>query len=420
MGDIIVSLCPPASRAGWTCAQPGSPAELLRRHLRTLDEKLQLVLTEHEGMGSELLQAYEQLGVVFEITRRLASVTGEADVLAVFIECLRVMFDRCCFGTVQYPPEGDPRISFWDATDCTPEDCISLSVLVGECTTARRVVVKDCEQRAAQTMACPVFSGDDLVCALVLLRGPDFRPFTSADMLLMDSISVFCGDIIRKLRLVHELRQMSIDMVRALVSTIDQKDVYTSGHSDRVGHYACLLAQELGWSDERLQILEWAALLHDVGKIGIRDDVLKKTGKLTPEEFDHMKEHPVRSSRVVCRVPQLAEALDGVLHHHEHWDGNGYPDELAGEAIPIQARIIQIADIFDALTTSRSYRKPFTWQRALLILDEESGVVVDPHLAGVFKELILEWAARDPEEFDRRFEANAAIDKCGLTADRGS
>ena len=417
MGDILASLCPPDSRAGRRGAEPGSPAELLHHHLHTLNEKLQFVLAEHEGMGNELLQAYEQLGIVFEITRRLASMTGESDVMAVFIECLHVLFDRCCFATVQHDPEGKPRISFWDAIDCTPEDCVSLGELVGECTSAKRIVVKDCRHHASQAMACPIFAGDDLVCALVLLRRPDFRPFTSADMLLMDSLSVFCGDIVRKLRLVHELRQMSIDMVRALVGTIDQKDVYTSGHSDRVGHYARLLAQGLGWSDERLQVLEWAALLHDVGKIGIRDDVLKKTGKLTAEEFDHMKEHPVRSSKVVCRVPQLAEALDGVLHHHEHWDGNGYPDGLAGEDIPIQARIIQIADIFDALTTSRSYREPFTWQKALSILDEESGVVVDPHLAGVFKRLILEWAARDPEEFDRRFEANTAIDDCGLSAD---
>ena len=224
----------------------------------------------------------------------------------------------------------------------------------------------------------------------------------------MDSLCVFCGDIIRNRRLVSELRQMSIDMVRALVGTIDQKDGYTSGHSTRVGFYACLLAQELGWSEERLQILEWSALLHDVGKIGIRDDVLNKAGKLTPEEFDHMKEHPVRSSEVVCQVPQLAEAIDGVLHHHEHWNGKGYPDGLVGEDIPLQARMIQIADIFDALTTSRSYRKAFTWQKALTILREEAGVVVDPNLMAIFEGLITKWAAREPARFAAMFEPAAA------------
>ncbi|MCK4659272.1 MAG: HD-GYP domain-containing protein [Phycisphaerae bacterium] len=386
---------------------PGPAAELLREHLSNLGEKLQLVLAEHEGMGNELLHAYEQLGIVFDVTRRLASASDEDEAMKLFIDCLRGMFAKCHFATVRCDSSGEFRLCAWDVAEFAPDSCVCLAKLVGESAEARRVVVSEGDGVVCQSMSCPIYAGGDFVCAVVLIRGEEFRRFTSADMLLMDSLSVFCGDIIRNLRLVHELRQMSVDMVRALVETIDQKDVYTSGHSDRVGCYARLLAQGIGWSDERLQILEWAALLHDVGKIGIRDEVLNKTGKLTDEEFNHMKEHPVRSSEVVCRIPQLAEAIDGVLYHHEHWDGNGYPDGLAGEDIPLQARIIQIADIFDALTTSRSYRKAFTWQKALSILREESGTVVDPNLAKVFEKLILDWVAKDAEGFDRLFEVNA-------------
>lgn len=140
-------------------------------------------------------------------------------------------------------------------------------------------------------------------------------------------------------------------------------------------------------------MLQWASLLHDVGKIGIRDNVLKKEGKLTPEEFGHIREHPVRSHKVVQEVPQLLQALDGILHHHERYDGSGYPSGLKGEQIPLQARIIQIADVFDALTSNRSYRKAFDWQRALEILQEEAGKTVDPRLQKTFDALIRETLA---------------------------
>jgi HD-GYP domain-containing protein (c-di-GMP phosphodiesterase class II) len=257
-------------------------------------------------------------------------------------------------------------------------------------------------------MAGPIHAGEEYAGSVVVLRRAQSRRFNSADMLLIDSLSAFCGDIVRNLRLVHELRQLSIDMIRGLVSAIDQKDGYTSGHSNRVAVYARILAEALGWPDERLQMLEWSALLHDVGKIGIRDAVLKKSGKLTHEEFEHMKEHPVRSYEVVKKIPQLAEAIDGVLHHHERYDGRGYPSGLAGEAIPLQARVIQIADIFDALTSSRSYRRAFTWEKALDILKEESGIVVDPKLSALFDGLIREWSVRDPEGFRSMFDNGQA------------
>jgi HD-GYP domain-containing protein (c-di-GMP phosphodiesterase class II) len=207
-------------------------------------------------------------------------------------------------------------------------------------------------------------------------------------MSLIEALSLYCGDVIRNFRLALELRRLSVDMVRALVSAVDQKDAYTSGHSNRVGEYATLLGAEAGLNDEELQMLEWSALLHDVGKIGIRDDVLKKPGKLTEDEFAHIKEHPVRSYEVVRQVPQLAAALAGVRHHHERWDGKGYPDGLVGEDIPLQARIIQVADIFDALTTSRSYRGAYEWEKALSILHEEAGKATDRRLVDIFDRLV--------------------------------
>ena len=278
-------------------------------------------------------------------------------------------------------------------------------LLEGAC--ERRVVVVEpappntMPDTIAEVMIAPVISGDVLVCSLVLLRTESSPVFRASEMMLIESLTTFCGDLIRSHRLVRELREMSIAMVRALVNAIDQKDEYTCGHSLRVAYYATTLGQRLGLGEVDLQMLQWASLLHDVGKIGIRDNVLKKEGKLTPEEFGHIKEHPVRSYKVVQEVPQLLQALDGILHHHERYDGSGYPAGLKGEQIPLQARIIQIADVFDALTSNRSYRKAYDWQRALGILQEEAGKTVDPRLQKTFDALIRETLgspeAREPE-----------------------
>ncbi|MEK7731456.1 MAG: HD domain-containing phosphohydrolase, partial [Planctomycetota bacterium] len=256
----------------------------------------------------------------------------------------------------------------------------------------------------AEVMIAPLISGDVLVCSLVLLRTEKTPVFRASEMMLIESLTTFCGDLIRSHRLVGELREMSLAMVRALVNAVDQKDEYTCGHSLRVAYYATTLGQRLGLGDVDLQMLQWASLLHDVGKIGIRDNVLKKEGKLTPEEFGHIQEHPVRSHKVVQEVPQLLQALDGILHHHERYDGSGYPAGLKGEQIPYQARIIQIADVFDALTSNRSYRKAFDWRRALGILQEEAGKTVDPRLQKTFDALLREKLKDDPTAWERMVE----------------
>jgi HD-GYP domain-containing protein (c-di-GMP phosphodiesterase class II) len=264
-----------------------------------------------------------------------------------------------------------------------------------------------------ETLVGPVFAGDrsgaesssSFVGAIVLARNTDVDAFRASDMLLLDSLTRFCGDLIRNQRLVLEVREMSLAMVRSLVNAVDQKDAYTSGHSLRVGYFATLLGKALRLKGTDLRMLQWSALLHDIGKIGIRDDVLKKPGKLTKEEFDHIKEHPERSHRVVQEVRQLSGALDGVLHHHERYDGTGYPAGLTGEDIPLQARIIQVADVFDALTSTRSYRPAFNWRDALDLLEKEAGRTIDPNLQGIFDGLIRESLEGIPDGWEKMIQS---------------
>lgn len=386
-----------------------------------LSSALDRVLAEHEGMADELLSVYEQLGIVFDVTKRLPTVRRESEVLDMFVDSLQRSFAQRSVSVLRPGRDGS-----WlpDGNTPSPADWI-VSVVTFACDT-RSVIVERPPQDASgdaivEALVGPVFAGEEIACAIILQRTHETPAFSAGEMLIIESLSTFCGDLIRNHRLMRELREMSISMVRSLVSAVDQKDEYTSGHSLRVGYYATALGRELGLDDVDLQMLQWSALLHDVGKIGIRDDVLNKNGRLTDEEFSHIKEHPVRSHRVVRTIPQLADALDGVLYHHERYDGTGYPAGLKGENIPLQARIIQIADVFDALTSSRSYRGAYDWTTALAILQEESGKTVDPRLQGIFSRLIRAELEHDPSAWTALVErASRFAQTTDDTSDRGN
>ena len=158
----------------------------------------------------------------------------------------------------------------------------------------------------------------------------------------------------------QENRELFKGSIKTLAAAIDAKDPYTRGHSERVTEYSLTIAKELGLSQEDLDNLENAALLHDIGKIGIKDEILQKPGDLTEEEFKIMKLHPEFGAKIIEQIPKLKPSVDGVRYHHERLDGSGYPAGLKGAQIPFAARIIAVADAFDAMTTERPYQKPFT------------------------------------------------------------
>jgi putative nucleotidyltransferase with HDIG domain len=177
---------------------------------------------------------------------------------------------------------------------------------------------------------------------------------------LAENFNKMASDIeeyIEKLKeAAEENRELFIGSIRMLAAAIDEKDPYTRGHSGRVAKYSQIIGRELGLTPEDLDKLRIAALLHDVGKIGVDDRVLKKPGSLTPEEFDLMKQHTVKGANIMRPVSQLKEMLPGIELHHEHIDGRGYPYGLSGQQIPLMARIIGVADTLDAMTTNRPYQ----------------------------------------------------------------
>ena len=192
---------------------------------------------------------------------------------------------------------------------------------------------------------------------------------------MSDELERFIEDLKRA---AEENRALFMGSIQMLAGAVDEKDPYTRGHSDRVTRYAMLIAKEMKLDSEFLDILQISAQLHDVGKIGIEDHILKKPGALTEEEFEVMKTHTTKGANILRPVTQLAEMLPGIELHHEALDGRGYPYGLTGDQIPLLARVIAVADTFDALTTNRPYQQAHTTDQALQIIRNLAGKRLDP------------------------------------------
>eukprot|EP00913_Durusdinium_trenchii_P028346 g26574.t1 len=190
--------------------------------------------------------------------------------------------------------------------------------------------------------------------------------------------------------LFNEQRDLVVSVVRAMINVIDARDPYTCGHSDRVAVTSKLLAGKLGLSMKDQEAIYLSGLLHDIGKVGVPDDVLLKPGRLTEEEFRQIKEHPERGVQILEHLKQLQHVLPGVLHHHEAYDGSGYPHGLAGEDIPLMARIMAVSDAYDAMTTNRPYRDARTPEEAVMILHRGAGKQWDPDIVAAFLDAIDE------------------------------
>jgi len=185
----------------------------------------------------------------------------------------------------------------------------------------------------------------------------------------------------------EELEDTYDQTLKALMSALDARDRETEGHSMRVSQLACLLGEKIGLDSDQLKALERGALLHDIGKIGISDTILHKPGKLTEDEWKIMRMHPDIGARIVERIPFLQESMTVVRYHHERWDGSGYPLGIKGADIPIQARIFATVDVFDALTSKRSYRSKSTPDEAIQYLREQSGILFDADIVNVLSQL---------------------------------
>jgi putative nucleotidyltransferase with HDIG domain len=179
-------------------------------------------------------------------------------------------------------------------------------------------------------------------------------------------------------RTADDSRALFIGTVRGLAAAIDGKDPYTRGHSERVADYSAAMAAELGLSDEEIEKIRIGGLMHDIGKLAIEDKILRKPAPLTDAEFDIMREHPERGTKIMAEIPQMREFISGMRFHHEMVNGKGYPLGLSGDQIPMMARIVSVADTFDAMTTNRPYQKQMPIDVVFDKIRSMAGVRYDP------------------------------------------
>ena len=185
--------------------------------------------------------------------------------------------------------------------------------------------------------------------------------------------------------LFNDIKSSYFDTILGVANSIEARDPYTKGHSRRVGQIARVIAEELNWNSEKVEFIDWGGMLHDVGKIGIRDDILNKKGKFEPDEFEKMKLHPTIGAQIIEGISFLEPVVPYILEHHERFKGQGYPQGLVGKQISIEGRLLAVADVFDAMTTDRPYQDAFEPEVAFKSIIEKSNVLYDPYIIDAFK-----------------------------------
>ena len=226
---------------------------------------------------------------------------------------------------------------------------------------------------AGFTLVCPVMMKQKLTAILAVGEKVSGQDFQSTDLEMVKALSESAGIAIENARLFKDLQETYLATVRVLVSTIEAKDPYTHGHTERVAQYAVGIAKAMDFTAEEIQTIQLGAFLHDIGKLHTSDSILHKPGALTDEEWRLVKAHPVRGAQMLEGVKFLEKASDLVRHHHERVDGKGYPDGLRGDEITIGAKIVNVADAFDAMTTDRPYRAGLTMEQAIAQFEEKAG-----------------------------------------------
>jgi len=233
----------------------------------------------------------------------------------------------------------------------------------------------------------PLKVGSDLLGIMNITDKADEQPFSSGQIKLLEAVAAQTSLLVQTAKLLQKNKDLVMNFARSLSYAIDAKDSYTHGHSLRVTDHALGVAKALQLSSEALQALEIAGLLHDIGKIGIPEHILNKKGPLTDQEYAVVKEHPEAGAKILSDITEMSDIALYVRHHHEHYDGSGYPDGLAGQRIPLPARILAIADAYDAITSTRPYRGAAPRSKALAELKRNAGSQFDDKLVDLFVHL---------------------------------
>ena len=352
-----------------------------------------------DSLAEELARRYEDLSLVYELAGNMevgkeAAPRVEAilkavarhldlDVLIAFSPITKRRRMYCAL-------KGADRLSRTDRAALYKLESHVRSIVLGN---GEHVVINNLHEDGrfayvdgicSHVLSVPMHVSDQEIGAVTVVRNFGKERFFMGDVKLISALAKQVAIVTRNARLFKEVRSLFLNLVKSLISIVEAKHKYTKGHSERVHEISCFLGKHLGLRKRARDVLHWASLFHDVGKISVPDVILNKPGKLTEEEFSIIRQHPVVGHNVLSHIEQLREALPGIRHHHEKLDGSGYPDGLAGDQIPFTARIIAVADVYDALTSTRSYRPAMPTKKALDIMRQGSGNHFDPRVLQVF------------------------------------
>ncbi|MEW4560946.1 HD-GYP domain-containing protein [Bremerella sp. JC770] len=370
----------------------------------TSDSEIERLTEEIDKVSDSLSSTYEEISLLYGLTQNLRISSSDSQLgdlalnwLLEVIPCrgLSILFQQPGRRSGQNDSAGSQYESHLLSVGECSVDSQMLSHLVKKLNLNEKRSAFVANQRVTerpdwptpeirQVIAVPLVEGDNIFGWLFAVNHSEDKGFGTVEASLLSSVGTILGIHSGNIELYRRQSEFVTSVVRALTSAIDAKDPYTCGHSDRVARLAVRLAQEMGLDNETLNLLYMAGLLHDVGKIGIDDSVLRKPGRLTDEEYEHIKLHPELGCNILSGLKQLEAVLPVVLHHHEQWDGNGYPHKLAGETIPKLARITAVADAYDAMSSDRPYRKGMPEDRVNQIFREGSGTQWDPEVIEAF------------------------------------
>ena len=419
--------------AGWLSRQSPCSAESLLRVARLWIGKFQAerhaeqLEREITGLSLNLTTTYEEISLLHRLTQnlKLSSKDEELGRRALNwlseimpVESLAIQFVPLSAGTpagtaVAHDASSEPRLLTHGPC---PLDSAAFSALIeylGVDSANRPRVLNASTTTAAnwpfapirQAIVVPLADGSNIFGWLAAFNHAEDHELGTVEASLLTSVAAILGIHSGNAELYRDQAEFFAGVVRALTSAIDAKDPYTCGHSNRVARVSVRLAQEMGLHADQVNTIYLSGLLHDIGKIGIDDTVLRKPGALTPEEYEHIKSHSEIGYRILAGLKQLDEVLPVVLHHHEQWDGKGYPHNLAGENIPLMARICAVADAFDAMGSDRPYRKGMPEPKLDGILRSGAGQQWDAQVIDAF------FRARDDiREISRRERENLALD----------
>ncbi|OIQ96177.1 cyclic di-GMP phosphodiesterase response regulator RpfG [mine drainage metagenome] len=363
-----------------------------------------------DKVTEELAECYEELHLVYSLDRHnRISVEHEADSFQKMLQdtsahlnvdvvaFVRPRDDLCMYATSLSREINNLDLVLvemrGDLFRFIQSSCETL-VLNEESDPRRSYIFTDMPYRV---LACPIRTGRRVDALVVLLNHMHKPPFTNSDMHLGEVLANQVSAMVNQVLMLDSSAKFTKQLVMAMVETVEAKDPYTRGHSERVNHLSVEIGKALGLAEEELLDLHWGSLLHDVGKIGIPDVILCKSAMLTKDEYTFIMVHSERSYEILRHIDQLKGALPGARHHHERWDGNGYPHGLAGERIPLHARIMAVADTYDSITSSRAYRAGRPHELAMAEIARASGTQLDPSMVKTFAKICKaepEWLKR--------------------------